>query len=301
MVLYSVLFLILAALAPPLILLGIIYRLDQIEREPPGLLWSLFLRGVLAMVPILVLEMLADQFIDFFYWRPMVYLFLAYFVVPGFIEEGIKYRVLRRRTWNEPNFNYRFDGVVYGVFVSLGFAAVENVMYVLTSGFSTAVVRAIFSIPGHAMFGVVMGAALGQAKWLAAHGQGQQAAAFLRRAWLLPAILHGAYDFLLVGFGCFISTLPGWWSMCSACCGGASGRTFPSRGCDGCPAPRAGGLLTQCVRYRPCLGAWSCRGPSQVKTCHVVSRPYPGRGSRLSLGESPDAKSRGGGPPPPLV
>ena len=201
MVLYSVLFLILAALAPPLILLGIIYRLDQIEREPPGLLWSLFLRGVLAMVPILVLEMLADQFIDFFYWRPMVYLFLAYFVVPGFIEEGIKYRVLRRRTWNEPNFNYRFDGVVYGVFVSLGFAAVENVMYVLTSGFSTAVVRAIFSIPGHAMFGVVMGSALGQAKWLAAHGQGQQAAAFLRRAWLLPAILHGAYDFLLVGFG----------------------------------------------------------------------------------------------------
>ena len=201
MVLYSVLFLILAALAPPLILMGIIYRLDQIEREPPGLLWSLFLRGVLAMVPILVLEMLADQFIDFFYWRPMVYLFLAYFVVPGFIEEGIKYRVLRRRTWNEPNFNYRFDGVVYGVFVSLGFAAVENVMYVLTYGFSTAVVRAIFSIPGHAMFGVVMGAALGQAKWLAAHGQGQQAAAFLRRAWLLPAILHGAYDFLLVGFG----------------------------------------------------------------------------------------------------
>lgn len=201
MVLYSVLFLILAALAPPLILLGIIYRLDQIEREPPGLLWSLFLRGVLAMVPILVLEMLADQFIDFFYWRPMVYLFLAYFVVPGFIEEGIKYRVLRRRTWNEPNFNYRFDGVVYGVFVSLGFAAVENVMYVLNSGFSTAVVRAIFSIPGHAMFGVVMGAALGQAKWLAAHQQKQQTAALLRRAWLLPAILHGAYDFLLVGFG----------------------------------------------------------------------------------------------------
>lgn len=201
MVLYSVLFLILAALAPPLILLGIIYRLDQIEREPPGLLWSLFLRGVLAMVPILVLEMLADQFIDFFYWRPMVYLFLAYFVVPGFIEEGVKYRVLRRRTWNEPNFNYRFDGVVYAVFISLGFAAVENVMYVLTSGFSTAVVRAIFSIPGHAMFGVVMGAALGQAKWLAAHQQKQQTAALLRRAWLLPAILHGAYDFLLVGFG----------------------------------------------------------------------------------------------------
>ena len=110
MVLYSVLFLILAALAPPLILLGIIYRLDQIEREPP---WP-------ALVPLPAGG--ADHgshsgagdagrpVIDFFYWRPMVYLFLAYFVVPGFIEEGIKYRVLRRRTWNEPNFNYASTG-----------------------------------------------------------------------------------------------------------------------------------------------------------------------------------------------
>ena len=74
-------------------------------------------------------------------------------------------------------------------------------MYVLTSGFSTAVVRAIFSIPGHAMFGVVMGAALGQAKWLAAHGQGQQAAAFLRRAWLLPPSSMARMIFSLGGFG----------------------------------------------------------------------------------------------------
>ena len=119
----------------------------------------------------------------------------------GMHEEGFKYRVLLRRTWNEPHFNHRFDGVVYGVFVSLGFAAVENVLYVLTSGFSTAVVRAIFSIPGHAMFGVVMGEAMSRAKWLEVHGQREQAGAARRRAWLLPAVLHGLYDFLLVGFG----------------------------------------------------------------------------------------------------
>lgn len=197
----SILFLLLAALLPPLVLLGIIYRMDKIEREPPGLLISLFLRGLLGMFPILVLELLADQFIDFFPWSPMVYLFLAYFCIPGFIEEGVKYRVLTRRTWNDPNFNYRFDAVVYSVFVSLGFAAVENVLYVLTNGFSTAVVRAIFSIPGHAMFGVVMGACLGSAKWMEAHRQFEQAAALRKRAFLLPAILHGLYDFLLVGFG----------------------------------------------------------------------------------------------------
>ena len=62
----SILFLIAAALIPPLVLLGVVYRLDKIEREPPGLLIALFFRGVLAMFPILVLEVLADQFIDFF-------------------------------------------------------------------------------------------------------------------------------------------------------------------------------------------------------------------------------------------
>lgn len=198
---HVILFLVAAALLPPLVLLGVVYRIDRLEREPPALLASLFLRGVLAMFPILILELLASQFVDFFYWQPLVYLFLTYFVIPGFVEEGVKFRVLRRRTWNEPNFNYRFDGVVYAVFVSLGFAAVENVLYVLTSGFSTAVLRAIFSIPGHAMFGVIMGLSFSQASWAQRHGQREQAAAQQKRAWLLPALLHGAYDFLLVGFG----------------------------------------------------------------------------------------------------
>lgn len=201
MIVNSVIFLISAALLPPLILIWIVDRMDKLEREPRSLLWGLFFRGMLAMFPILVLEVVADQFIDFFPWRPLVYLFLAYFVVPGFVEEGIKYRVLLRRTWRDPNFNYRFDGVVYAVFVSLGFAAVENVMYVLTSGFSTAIARAVFSIPGHAMFGVVMGAGIGRAKWLFDHQQREQAASARSRAWILAAILHGLYDFLLVGFG----------------------------------------------------------------------------------------------------
>ena len=120
MMLSSILFLVAAALLPPLVLLRVVYQMDKLDREPGALLLALFFRGALAMVPILVLEVVADQFIDFFPWRPIVYLFLAYFVVPGFIEEGVKYRVLLRRTWNEPHFNHRFDGVVYGVFVSLG-------------------------------------------------------------------------------------------------------------------------------------------------------------------------------------
>jgi len=201
MLLGSVFFLVAAALIPPLILLYIIYRMDKIEREPVNLLLSLFLRGVVAMFPILILELVGDKVIGIFSWSQMLYLFFAYFVIPGFVEEGVKYQVLVRRVWNDPNFNYTFDAIVYAVFVSLGFAAVENIMYVVTTGFSTAVVRAIFSIPGHAMFGVVMGAGLARAKRLEALGQDQAAESAKSRAWITAAILHGFYDFLLVGFG----------------------------------------------------------------------------------------------------
>lgn len=201
MILGSVTFLVGAAVIPPLILLYIIYRMDKLEREPRNLLFSLFLRGVIAMVPILILELIGDSVIGIFSWSEMLYLFFAYFIIPGFIEEGVKYQVLVRRIWNDPNFNYTFDAIVYAVFVSLGFAAVENIMYVLTSGFSTAVVRAIFSIPGHAMFGVVMGAGLAKAKRLEVQGDFPGAEKAKNHAWILAAVLHGFYDFLLVGFG----------------------------------------------------------------------------------------------------
>ena len=201
MTLTAALFLIAAALIPPAVLLLVIYRMDKIEQEPPGMLMGLFFKGLLGMFPILILEILASQLVDFFPWSYMGYLFLSYFCIPGFIEEGVKYRVLKKNTWNDPNFNFRFDAVVYSVFVSLGFAAVENVMYVLNHGFSTAVVRAIFSIPGHAMFGVVMGVGFGTAKWMENLSQRQQARSLLKRSWLTAAVLHGFYDFLLVGFG----------------------------------------------------------------------------------------------------
>ena len=201
MILGSVTFLVGAAVIPPLILLYIIYRMDKLEREPRNLLLSLFIRGVIAMFPILIIELIGDRAIEIFSWSEMLYLFFAYFIIPGFVEEGVKYQVTIRRIWNEPNFNYTFDAIVYAVFVSLGFAAVENIMYVLTSGFSTAVVRAIFSIPGHAMFGVVMGAGLAKAKRLEVQGDLTAAESAKNRAWILAAVLHGFYDFLLVGFG----------------------------------------------------------------------------------------------------
>lgn len=113
----------------------VVYRMDYLEPEPPQLLRSLLFKRVLTMFPILILEILADEWISSFLLQKMGFLFLSCFIVPGFIEEEVKRWVLLRRTWNDPNFNVQFDGVIYAVFVSLGFAAVENSFYVLDEVF----------------------------------------------------------------------------------------------------------------------------------------------------------------------
>jgi len=113
---------------------------------------------------------------------------------------------LKRRTWNDPNFNYRFDGVVYAVFVSLGFAAYENILYVFNYGLSTALLRAVSAVPAHMSFAVVMGVFYGRARLL--ENRGAYGAARLSRALaLLAAVtLHGFYDACaMIGTG--LSTL----------------------------------------------------------------------------------------------
>lgn len=200
MMLSSILFLVAAALLPPLVLLRVVYQMDKLDREPGALLLALFFRGALAMVPILVLEVVADQFIDFFPWRPSSTSFWPILWCRDSLRRGSSTGFFSGAPGMSPILTTGLTAWCTGS-LSPWLAAVENVLYVLTSGFSTAVVRAIFSIPGHAMFGVVMGEAMSRAKWLEVHGQREQAGAARRRAWLLPAVLHGLYDFLLVGFG----------------------------------------------------------------------------------------------------
>lgn len=86
--------------------------------------------------------------------------------------------------------------MVYAVFVSLGFALWENINYVLSYGFSTAIVRALTAIPGHACFGVFMGIFYGLAKKY--YNYGHPLASKIMRVFcvIVPALLHGAYDFI---------------------------------------------------------------------------------------------------------
>ena len=189
--------LIAAAVVPAVFLLIRVYRADRLEPEPSGLLLSLILRGVFATVIAMVLEELGSALLGSVYAEnSLPYNVIMYFVIVAFSEEGAKYILLRRRTWRSDAFNCQFDGVVYAVFVSLGFALWENLGYVAMYGLSTALVRAVTAVPGHACFGVFMGVWYGLAKRL--HGQGKDGASKLCRvlALLLSAFLHGCYDYI---------------------------------------------------------------------------------------------------------
>ena len=111
-------------------------------------------------------------------------------------EEGFKYLLLKLRTWKNREFNCQFDGVVYAVFVSLGFALWENIAYVLYFGMGAAVARAITAIPGHACFGVFMGVWYGVAKRCELAGYPAESKKARQNALWVPVLLHGAYDFI---------------------------------------------------------------------------------------------------------
>ena len=189
--------LIAAAVIPAVILLVRIYRLDRLEPEPGGLLLGLVLLGVVSTLLASLSEQLGDFVLAFFVpEQSRLYSILLYFGVVAFSEEGFKYLLLKRQTWRSPHFNCLFDGVVYATFVSLGFALWENIGYVLRFGFATAVARAITAVPGHACFGVFMGVWYGVAKRkeLAGNPGASRASRFF--AVLVPALLHGLYDYI---------------------------------------------------------------------------------------------------------
>lgn len=197
MVFYTNPILIAAAVIPAVWLLRYVYQADVLEKEPKGLLLSLVLRGIFATFLALLTERLGSGILYLFFKEDtLVPHFLMYFVVVALSEEGFKYLLLYRRTWHSPDFNCRFDGVVYAVFVSLGFALWENIQYVSMMGLFAAGVRALTAVPGHACFGVFMGAWYGMARWYENYGEYDKSRRYRRLALIVPTLLHGCYDFI---------------------------------------------------------------------------------------------------------
>jgi len=183
--------LLIISLAPVLIIAGYVYFRDKYEKEPIRLLLFALLAGSLTVLPILLVEMFLDSFTESLpgllspAWNA--------FVVAAFTEETFKFLALYLLIWKSPEFNEKFDGIVYAVFVSLGFAAVENVLYVIQGGIGIGAVRAITAVPAHAIFGVAMGFYFGMARFYE-----KEQFTLKIKALGYPIVLHGIYNFILM-------------------------------------------------------------------------------------------------------
>ena len=155
--------LIFIALAPVFIIAFYIYFRDKYEKEPLGVLLRSLLTGVVITIPVIFLENYLSTFSNS--ESTIADAGFKAFVIAGFTEELFKYLAFFFIVWRSRHFNEKFDGIVYAVFISLGFAAVENIFYVLEHGYKIGLVRAVTAVPAHALFGIAMGYRFGLAKF----------------------------------------------------------------------------------------------------------------------------------------
>ena len=188
-----------AALLPAIILMVYVYKHDKIEKEPFRLLLVLFMFGALSCIPAGLLEDFFCGVLDSMNIQDtQTYYIIMCFGIVACSEEGLKLFFLKRKTWKCPDFNYTFDGLLYSVCVSLGFAGLENIMYVLDYGFGVVISRGLLSVPGHCTFAIFMGLFYSRAKFYSAYGNKIRAGVNKLLSFVVPVLLHGYYDYCLM-------------------------------------------------------------------------------------------------------
>ena len=188
------------AIIPTIILCLYVYKMDVIEKEPTNMLLKLFFLGILITIPVAFIE---TKLLDITGLEETDYLscFLIAFFIVALVEELHKYIVLYLGTWNNKNFNHIYDPIVYAVFISLGFATLENILYIVngsnTSSLQVGIMRALISVPAHAFYATSSGYYLGLSKLSHSIGYKKDEIIFKILSLLVPILLHGIFDFFL--------------------------------------------------------------------------------------------------------
>lgn len=189
------------ALAPGVAIMLYIYLKDKHEREPLSLLLVSFIYGMFSTVITLAISWPVEMLVVLRQHDIIDEIYDAFFKV-ALVEEFSKFVFVRFILFPNKNFNEPFDGIVYAVMVSMGFASLENVIYVLDYGWETGILRMFTAVPAHASFGVMMGYFLGKAKFIHARGF-----YFSVVALLTATFFHGMYDYFW-----FIGQIKGIWA-----------------------------------------------------------------------------------------
>ncbi|HYV90787.1 MAG TPA: PrsW family glutamic-type intramembrane protease [Chitinophagales bacterium] len=178
------------AVAPGLAICILIYVKDKYNREPRLLLILSFILGMIAIIPAYFIEQTGAIFVLEGTSTEMTLVFA--FIVVGATEEGCKFFMLRVYSYRKRDFDEPFDGIMYSVMIAMGFATLENIMYVSQFGIGNAFLRMFTAVPAHAVCGIIMGYYAGLAKF------NLNAKPLLFRGWFYAMLLHGAYDFSLM-------------------------------------------------------------------------------------------------------
>lgn len=184
------------AVLPVVVLCLYIYNKD-LDKEPKKIVGKLFLWGMLSVIPIVILELLVDKIVTTDDSSNLVKLFIATLVGVALIEEGFKWLITHKNIYDNEEFNHPYDAIVYAVFASLGFALVENVLYVYGNGVSVGILRAFLTVPSHACDAVIMGYYLGRAKQAEYNNNQKYSNKDLALSLIMPILAHTLYDYFL--------------------------------------------------------------------------------------------------------
>jgi protease PrsW len=176
-----------AGVAPGLALLSYFYLRDQYGSEPLSLVFKMFIFGALLVFPLMFIQyvLTAEGLLQGDFTKA--------FGTVGLMEEFFKWFILYYTIFQHIAFDEPYDGVIYSVSVSLGFASAENIFYLLANGLQDALGRALLPVSSHALFGVIMGYYIGKAKF----------SPVVQKKWIMlsltvPVLLHGIYDYILM-------------------------------------------------------------------------------------------------------
>ena len=192
MTLLSYLILLSIAILPVAGLLIFIYFQDKYQKEPIKSLLKAFFGGWLAVVMDIGLVTTIEYSIGLFPILPDT-VFYDSFLTAAIPEELCKFLIFMIFIWRDKNFDEYFDGIVYATFIGVGFACIEKIEYVFMYGFGAGVSRALFAVPGHFLFGVLMGYFLSLAKFTP-----EKRKKYIFLGLLFAIIAHGLYDWLLM-------------------------------------------------------------------------------------------------------
>lgn len=184
-------------LVPPLLLMMYMYRIDKVDKEPVGLICKTFIFGMISVIPAIILELGLGFVLDMVYpgyTQGTVYNLIYFFLVVGFSEEFSKRLMATISVWKSPEFNYHFDAIIYYATSALGFAALENIMYMTQFGAEIAISRLI---PVHVVCGIFMGYYMGWAKTAELDGWTKLCKRRKMIGLLIPILIHGTWDFCL--------------------------------------------------------------------------------------------------------